>query len=176
MISINIATNLIVLHLNLLANIFDRTSQGEWVHESHDQKYTAHLCVLSRPALHLVKACLSKPIWAYHCAPREDKQGPHAFIYEKHLAEAIVLCKRKKKIRPQVHLSHVTCFNVFISSLVSNKSAGREQQNVVCARMMCQNWNDNRNHVTALPEMTFHYISMTHCLYYNNVTWPAWQN
>lgn len=85
------------------------------------------------------------------------------------------LVKEKKKIRSQVHLSHVTCFNVFISSLVSNKSAGREQQNVVCTRMMCQNWNDNRNHVTALPEMTFHYISMTHCLYYNNVTWPAWQ-
>lgn len=30
--------------------------------ESRDRKYTAHLSVLSRPALHLVKACLSKPI------------------------------------------------------------------------------------------------------------------
>lgn len=46
--------------------------------ESHDRKYTARRSVLSRPALHLVEACLSKPIWAYHCAPKENKQDPHA--------------------------------------------------------------------------------------------------
>lgn len=40
---------------------------------------------------------------------------------------------KKEQIRPLVHLSHAFCFNVFNSSLVSNKSARREQQNVVCA-------------------------------------------
>lgn len=142
-------------------------------------KYTAQLCVLSKPALHLVKACLFKPIWAYHCAPREDKQGPHALTYEKHLAEAIVLCLRKKKnqvtgtIKPCdlfqcVHLLEVT------SLPVENNRALSVQ--MFLRRMWCWNRNDSRHHVTASPEMTFHHISMSHRFYHNKVTWPAWYN
>lgn len=136
-ISVNIATNLIFLHLNLLANIFDRTSQGEWVHESHDQKHTAHLRVLSRPALHLVKACLSKPIWANHCAPREDKQGPHAFIYENTWQRQLSFVKEKKKeIRSQVHLSHVT-FLMCSSLLWWVTSLLVENNRMLCVQEWC---------------------------------------
>lgn len=59
---------------------------------------------------------------------------------------------KKKPIRPQVHLIQVTSFNEFNSSLVSNKSAGREQQNVVCASVLSQlelkRQQDPRDHFT----------------------------
>lgn len=111
---LNLAGKTHISALNRHRMFLNWTSRGERVHWSHDQKYTAHLCVLSKPALHLVKACLSKPIWAYRCAPREGKQGPHALTYKNHLAGTIVLREKEKhKNRSQVGLSHLAGFRVW---------------------------------------------------------------
>lgn len=66
-ICVNIATKLIFLHLYLPPNVFDRTSRGEWVHESHDQNTQLNcVCYQNLPYILLrhVFLSLSGPITA----------------------------------------------------------------------------------------------------------------
>lgn len=143
------------------------TSRGERVHESHDQKYTAHLCYQNLPYILLrhVFLSLSGPIAALW---GKVNKGHMSSLGKKTLGKDNCPSGRKKN---QMAGGFKPPEWFFIRSpwlLLSNKPARGERcvlMLCLCTllkrnRKLCQwEWTNSRTHVTSLPEMTFCHIS-----------------
>lgn len=155
------------------------TSRGERVHESHDQKYTAHLCYQNLPYILLrhVFLSLSGPIAALW---GKVNKGHMRSLGKKTLGKDNCPSGRKKnsmagRFKPPDWFSLVHRDCCWVTSLL--------MENIVYWCCVCAHfstvtwrcadceWTNGRTHVTSLPEMTFCHIS---CFLCNNDTWPAW--